>query len=118
MEEQTTGAADVFLPPTLKVIPAPDEEPEEDQFVPPPGRRLAPVGGNEKEKEDDDCFKAFAAERAGKDSPNKKAAMAAEEGDEADVDGDSLKEKLRRMEDEQEELNSSLMAMTSHFAKV
>ena len=34
------------------------------------------------------------------------------------VEDKKLKKKLREMEEEQEELNSSLMAMTSHFAKV
>eukprot|EP00091_Calanus_sinicus_P018864 TRINITY_DN4464_c0_g1_i1.p1 TRINITY_DN4464_c0_g1~~TRINITY_DN4464_c0_g1_i1.p1 ORF type:complete len:198 (-),score=62.38 TRINITY_DN4464_c0_g1_i1:914-1507(-) len=61
---------------------------DEDFDVRPPGRRLAPLG-QDNEAEDREL-----EEKA------------------------SLAEKVKIMEEEQEELNSSLMALTSHYAKV
>ena len=61
---------------------------DEDFDIRPPGRRLAPLG-QDNEAEDREL-----EEKA------------------------SLAEKVKIMEEEQEELNSSLMALTSHYAKV
>ena len=84
-------------------------DPEELDFArrsfPPVGKRLAPVGAN---AEEDNKSKSMADELLQKSSSSVMI----------DEDSHELKEQIRRMELEQEELNDSLMSMTSHFAKV
>lgn len=65
-------------------------EEEEEEEGPPPGRRLAPLGQDKEEEE-----------------PKKETK---EEGE--------LSRRIMQMEEDQEEMNSSLMALTSHYAKV
>ena len=122
-------------PPPPKLVFSEDEEDEDSElFLPPAGKRLAPVGGNAEEdssdgrKKDDkkttdkmessssvDNFDSFVDARMGSTvsaSPDVSNAPGSPGEDAA------LKRRLARMEEEQEELNDSLMAMTSHFAKV
>ena len=67
---------------------------EDDDFESrPPGKRLGPIG-----QDNDD--------------------WAREEADKEDDGSGDLVEKVKQMEEEQEELSSSLMALTSHYAKV
>ena len=88
----------------------------EDDFdlYPPSGKRLAPVGAASNEDFDMDSTgnglaSAASFEASGLGNPNFSAS-----------DGLShvLEERLRQMEEDQEELNTSLMSLTSHFAKV
>lgn len=74
-------------------------------LFPPTGKRLAPVGAASNEDED---------------------VMASKDASSADFhlpvgpssSSNELEERLRQMEEDQEELNTSLMSLTSHFAKV
>ena len=67
---------------------------EDDDFeLRPPGKRLGPVG---QDRED----------------------WAREEADREEGGAGDLVERVKQMEEEQEELSSSLMALTSHYAKV
>ena len=90
-------------------------------LFPPSGKRLAPVGAN---AEDDALLDE---NEATLDKAKAELELMQEEqqllllgggGGGGEGDACELKRRLREMEDEQEELNSSLMSMTSHFAKV
>ncbi len=106
-----------------------DDDDDDDDFsysLPPPaGKRLAPVGGNdadEEKKEDEEQEKKKNMVMEQHNGP-KKSSFSYENDDgcsdlENGCDDDILKQRIREMEEEQEELNSSLMSMTSHFAKV
>lgn len=98
-----------------------------DIFPPPTGKRLAPVGAASNDDEMDSCQPGS----SGKSAMSNRAASALSNGDEACFDGalgtlrgssesnsQMLHEKLRQMEEDQEELNTNLMSLTSHFAKV
>ena len=82
---------------SLEVREVPGSSPlfsEDDDFeLRPPGKRLGPVG---QDNED----------------------WAREEADKEEAGAGDLVEKVKQMEEEQEELSSSLMALTSHYAKV
>ncbi len=114
---------------------------EDDEFatVPPPGERLAPVGGNAEEEGDGSCnkinmtvsklskedsFENFVDSRLDVGGGNGNARDAGHQDEmnpkDAKDAGKSveLERRIMEMEEEQEELNSSLMEMTSHFAKV
>merc|ERR1719187_1889545 len=68
----------------------------------PPSERLAPVGApNDSEDEDDDDISFFKSHF----------------GHHKSFD-DSSGERLQKLEEEQEQLNSSLLALTTHFAQV
>ena len=75
----------------------------DDDFdlYPPRGKRLAPVGADFNE---DETSMAYCS--SGLPQPLSAS------------DNNQLEERLRQMEEDQEELNSSLMSLTSHFAKV
>ena len=98
-----------------------------EAYPPPPGKRLAPVGAN---AEDDENSLA-------KDSSDKEHSVVSSPGFSTGGDqmssrfwgsgsaiGDNyggnkeLEDKIKSLERDQEELNNSLMSMTSHFAKV
>ena len=85
---------------TLETREVPGSSPllseDEDFELRPPGKRLGPIG-----QDNDDWAR----------EGNK------EKEDEMMMPGD-LVEKVKQMEEEQEELSSSLMALTSHYAKV
>ena len=85
-----------------------------DCYLPPSGQRLAPVGAAQDQDEVDGggAGKKMPAAEAGDGDAASSSLLMSPGHDEG------LKRKLREMEDEQEELNASLMAMTSHFAKV
>ena len=76
-------------------------------LFPPSGTRLAPVGAASNEDEDIMASKNLAASSSSDFSSTAVASASTE-----------LEERLRQMEEDQEELNSSLMSLTSHFAKV
>ena len=89
-------------------IEAYDSEVDLDLF-PPTSTRLAPVGAN---AEDDAARKAEVMRSLLSEAEQQEAHMC------DDGDAHELRRRLEEMEEEQEELNSSLMSMTSHFAKV
>ena len=73
----------------------------DDDFdlYPPKGKRLAPVGAASNEDEIG-------------------VKMAWNQDQIVTSDNNQLEERLKQMEEDQEELNNSLMSLTSHFAKV
>ena len=113
-----------------------DEDDDEDNFLsgnedtlpPPPGKRLAPVGANDEDEMNNskDSDKEYSVES----SPgfNTKGGSrfwgssiggsAATSGCESNGYNKELEEKVKSLERDQDELNTSLMSMTSHFAKV
>ena len=89
-----------------------DDENDSDDFdscFPPAGQRLAPVGANA----DDDAAVMKELKLGGGGGDSCEPAMP-----ESAASTAQLELRLQELEDEQEELNSSLLAMTSHFAKV
>ena len=82
----------------------------DDDFdlYPPRGKRLAPVGAASNEDEASHAMTAY-GDGSGLNLPQPQALTS---------DNNQLEERLRQMEEDQEELNSSLMSLTSHFAKV
>lgn len=72
---------------------------------PPRGKRLAPVGAASNEDEISNVMAAYSSE--GQFNLENSTS-----------DNNQLEERLKQMEEDQEELNSSLMSLTSHFAKV
>ena len=91
---QTNNNNKLDVPSSSKYDLEESDDAGSDCFFPPASQRLAPVGAAQEEARE-------AAKMPG---------MKEEDA--------TLKRKLREMEEEQEELNASLMAMTSHFAKV
>ena len=84
----------------------------DDDFdlYPPRGKRLAPVGAASNEDENSHAMTAYGdGGGLGGNLPQPQALTS---------DNNQLEERLRQMEEDQEELNSSLMSLTSHFAKV
>lgn len=81
----------------------------DDDFdlYPPSGKRLAPVGAASNEEED-----MKGAMRPPPSLQLHNGSMS------SGTVHNPLEEKLRQMEEDQEELNTSLMSLTSHFAKV
>ena len=104
-------------------LSSPFSEDDEDYF-PPKGQRLAPVGAASTEDEDSmatSCpAKAKGRETDDSSTENGGSGGGLLMGDGRNGDGGhlALEEKLRQMEEDQEELNTSLMSLTSHFAKV
>ncbi len=93
---------------------------------PPSGKRLAPVGAasNEEAMMDGSCGNGAANGCSHKnlDLPSDlgglgTASMMSMSSNSSTVNNE-LEERLRVMEEEQEEMNTSLMSLTSHFAKV
>ncbi len=82
---------------------------EDDDYFPhpPAGKRLAPVGAASNEDEVMDQTQAKAVNNL---IPPANMSTVSSNND--------LEERLRVMEEEQEEMNESLMSLTSHFAKV
>ena len=80
----------------------------DDDFdlYPPRGKRLAPVGAASNEDESSHAMTSY-CDGGGGHLPQPLTS-----------DNNQLEERLRQMEEDQEELNSSLMSLTSHFAKV
>jgi ribosomal protein L12E/L44/L45/RPP1/RPP2 len=100
--------------------------------IPPPGKRLAPVGACREENEGnapgakDSRLNSTTSSNGGSGDltfmllPSSAAAMASAAEAESAAERNKLlmKRKLQEMEEEQEELNNSLMGITSHFAQV
>ncbi len=115
------GGEDAFL-----VVDSTMADPQRSP-VPPPGKRLAPVGACH-EDELASCSTAAATSMLQNKTSSSStlgsplAAIApANIGDQTDDLRQSrslLERRLKEMEEEQEELNNSLMGITSHFAKV
>ena len=74
---------------------------EDLDLFPPSGKRLAPVGAAS--NEDEPSMASV--------SPRMKLSL-------NEPQNNQLEERLKQMEEDQEELNSSLIQLTSHFAKV
>ena len=74
---------------------------EDLDLFPPSGKRLAPVGAAS--NEDEPTMASV--------SPRMKLSL-------NEPQNNQLEERLKQMEEDQEELNSSLIQLTSHFAKV
>jgi len=72
---------------------------------PPRGKRLAPVGAASNEDEISNVMAAYSND--GQFNLENSTS-----------DNNQLEERLKQMEEDQEELNNSLMSLTSHFAKV
>ena len=95
---------------------------EDDEFdlYPPSGKRLAPVGAASNEDEDMNFNGASTLQNPMSMTASNglglcERPMPASDGG---LESAVLEEKLRQMEEDQEELNTSLMSLTSHFAKV
>lgn len=107
-----------------------NDDDDDDNFVsgsdtfPPPGKRLAPVGANDEDEMNitKDSDKEYSVESspgyiaAGKLS-SRFWGSPVRHGDSSTINKE-LEEKVKNLERDQEELNNSLMSMTSHFAKV
>lgn len=139
---ETTNDTDFANWNTAKFSNSDDDD--SDSVPPPTGKRLAPVGANEEDDRKQRMLEdatpppasaSTASASAASAAPNAHgltaqssveggAASAASEVElfaadgEGDDDAGELKRRIREMEEEQEELNTSLMGMTSHFAKV
>ena len=91
----------------------------DDDFYPPAGKRLAPVGAAANEEED---MKVSAVMRPLQQAQPSSLLLHGHGGSMCSGSGtvvnNQLEERLRQMEEDQEELNTSLMSLTSHFAKV
>ena len=89
----------------------------DDDFdlYPPSGKRLAPVGAASNEDED---MKGSAMRPPLPSLQLHNGGSMPSSGCNSSTVNNQLEERLRRMEEDQEELNSSLMSLTSHFAKV
>ena len=96
----------------------------EENFTLPPGKRLAPVGANDEDeisitKDSDKEYSLHSS--PGFNSVNGESRYwVVSDGANHNKNGvnKELEEKVKSLERDQEELNSSLMSMTSHFAKV
>lgn len=94
----------------------------------PPGKRLAPVGANAEDDDEESCVdvKSIKSRAQSVDlESNFSSDFWLGGGDAAGVaaaaespNNDKLEAQIRQLENDQEELNNSLMSMTSHFAKV
>ena len=75
----------------------------------PPGKRLAPVGANDDDEKDEGIM-------------NRTQSLDLDPStfwsESTEGSNQELENKIRRLEEDQDELNNSLMSMTSHFAKV
>ncbi|CAB4063471.1 unnamed protein product [Lepeophtheirus salmonis] len=96
----------------LRDFPLISDTDEEEDFGP-PGTRLAPVGANDEDNKG--LAQEFAAEIISKINSMEKVENVTFPSEDSVQD---LNLKLKEMEDNQEELNASLIAITSHFAKV
>ena len=94
---------------------ASDAESELDLF-PPRGKRLAPVGANADDDDDSSCRKAEVLRTLMCEAEQQQ--LMQQQGGGSAGEAEELRRRLREMEDDQEELNTSLMSMTSHYAKV
>ena len=84
-------------------------------------QRLAPVGANADDEDagGDDARKAEIMRSLMSEAEQQEAMMMLSCGGGGNAgEATELRQRLMEMEEEQEELNSSLMSMTSHFAKV
>ena len=97
----------------------------EETCPPPPGKRLAPVGAND--EDEINMAKDSDKEYSVQSSPGFNTSggcsrfwgrSGSMSGSENNAINKELEEKVKNLERDQEELNSSLMSMTSHFAKV
>ena len=98
----------------------------EENFTLPPGKRLAPVGANDDDEmiNTKDSDKEYSVESSpgyntvGGGSSRFWGGSGGGNGEANHGINKELEEKVKSLERDQEELNSSLMSMTSHFAKV
>jgi hypothetical protein len=97
-------------------LSSPCQNYSDDDFdvYPPSGKRLAPVGAASNEDEDMASKRATIASSS---STATSMAMMSISSNSSTINNE-LEDRLKQMEDDQEELNSSLMSLTSHFAKV
>ena len=92
----------------------------DEELRPPAGKRLAPVGQAANEEDEQPSKMKSEGGAMTLDSGAMFAALGGGGmgGGCGSGDADELQRRIEEMEEEQEELNSSLMSMTSHFAKV
>ena len=98
----------------------------EENFTLPPGKRLAPVGANDDDEmiNTKDSDKEYSVESSpgyntvGNGSSRFWGGSGGGNGEANSGINKELEEKVKTLERDQEELNTSLMSMTSHFAKV
>ena len=98
----------------------------EENFTLPPGKRLAPVGANDDDEmiNSKDSDKEYSVESSpgynnvGNVSSRFWGGSGGSNSEANNGINKELEEKVKTLERDQEELNTSLMSMTSHFAKV
>ena len=115
-----------ILPRSQRSSPCHYYSDEDFDLYPPSGKRLAPVGAASNDEDMASCQETAAPAGAGGGASGPLQTALSADGSAFDGGGGGsggghnhlLEERLRQMEEDQDELNTSLMSLTSHFAKV